>query len=226
MIIHRNKRRRRAQYHEAEGEGENVIVISSPQGGGSSDKKLPEIVVENTHIYFYEEITVESVRELIVTLKRMRTSILDFTRDMELSEPPPIHLHINSEGGDALAGLSASFAILSFRDVPIYTYVEGSVASAATFISIMGARRFIQPNSFMLIHQVSSGVWGTYADIVDEKVSLDKVMARVWTIYEEQTKITKEKLDELLKSNLLLNAEECLSLGFVDEILEAPKREV
>ena len=70
----------------------------------------------------------------------------------------------------------------------------------------------------MLIHQVSSGVWGTYADIVDEKESLDRIMEKARELYKKYTKISDERLDDLLNGNLWLNAEECLELGFVDEV--------
>jgi ATP-dependent protease ClpP protease subunit len=213
LITYKNKNRRLFSADD----NENVILISAPQQSGGGEPKAREIVTEGTHIYFFQDVTTESVQDLVVTLRRMTASILEFTTDLELPEPPPIHLHINTNGGDAFAGFSASFSIAS-NPIPVYTYVDGQVASAGTFMSLAGAKRFMQPQSFMLIHQVSSGVWGTYADIVDEKESLDRIMEKARELYKKYTKISDERLDDLLNGNLWLNAEECLELGFVDEV--------
>lgn len=212
MINYKRKNRRLFSADD----NENVILISAPQSGGDAPKSR-EIVTEGTHIYFFQDVTTESVQELVVTLRRMTSSIMEFTNDLGLAEPPPIHLHINTNGGDAFAGFSASFSIAS-NPIPVWTYVDGQVASAGTFMSIVGKKRFIQPQSFMLIHQVSSGVWGTYSDIVDEKESLDRIMEKARELYKAHTNITDAQLEDLLNGNLWLNAEECLGLGFVDEV--------
>ena len=40
--------------------------------------------------------------------------------------------------------------------VDIITIIEGGCASAATLLSIVGTKRLITKNSFILIHQISS----------------------------------------------------------------------
>jgi len=63
----------------------------------------------------------------------------------------PIWLHIHSYGGDLFCGFSTSDQLKPIKS-PIYAVVEGICASAATLIAMTCEKRYILPNSFMLIH--------------------------------------------------------------------------
>ena len=130
-----------------------------------------------------------------------------------------IYLHINSYGGGIFDGLSVMDQIKKTRS-PVITVVDGIAASAATFLSIVGSKRLIKKNSFMLIHELSSGMWGKYSEFVDEQTNLDKLMEIIKKIYLENTKISKNKIDEILKHDLYFDAKESLKLGLVDSILD------
>jgi ATP-dependent protease ClpP protease subunit len=45
--------------------------------------------------------------------------------------------------------------------------VEGYVASAGTLIAIVGTKRFMQPNAYMHIHELTCGVWDKMSYITD-----------------------------------------------------------
>jgi ATP-dependent protease ClpP protease subunit len=103
--------------------------------------------------------------------------------------------------------------------VPVYTYVDGFCASAATFLSIVGVKRYISKNSYMLIHQLSSNLWGKYSEIEDEKKNLDLMMETIRNVYTEYTKVPIEELDEILKHDLMWDAKTCLKYNLVDRIV-------
>lgn len=44
-------------------------------------------------------------------------------------------------------------------------------------------------------------------------------MEMIKSIYNEYTKIPKNKLSKILQHDILLNAEECLEMGLIDEII-------
>ena len=69
------------------------------------------------------------------------------------TDPAPLWLYIHTEGGDAYAGLSAMDHIKNLK-VPVYTVVDGSCASAGTFILMGGEKKYALPNSSVLIHQI------------------------------------------------------------------------
>ena len=97
--------------------------------------------------------------------------------------------------------------------VPIHTYIDGFCASAATFISVVGVERYMSRNSYMLIHQLSTNFWGKYSEFEDEKQNLDLMMKTIKRVYKEYTKVPMGKLDEILKHDLLWDAEKCLKYG-------------
>ena len=133
-------------------------------------------------------------------------------------EKTPIHLHIQSFGGSLFHTLYLVDLIKNL-ETPVYTYIDGFAASAATLISISGKRRFMSKNSLMLIHQLSSGSAGKYSELKDESENLDVLMDFIITHYLEQTKLSRVELMSLLKRDLWLNSSSCLHYGLVDEIL-------
>ena len=131
---------------------------------------------------------------------------------------PPIHLHIQSPGGDIFSGLNICDAIDACK-TDVYTYIEGSAASAGTIISVRGKKRFISKRAFMLIHQPQIAWAGKHDEFIDEIQNQKNIFETIKNIYLESTKIEAEQLDELLKHELWLPAEKCLELGLVDKIL-------
>lgn len=192
--------------------------ISNDEVEGSDHFKEPDFIeVVNNTIYFYSEVYRDKVLRLNKEIDILSTNLLH-TAAMQKSESPSIFLKINSRGGDLLCGFSASDAILSCKS-PVITVVEGLCASAATLISVVGKERWITRNSMMLIHQLSSIMWGTYEEFEDHKKNIDKQMDMIRKLYLTYTKLDDKKLKELLKRDLLLDAEECLNLGLVDKII-------
>ena len=178
-----------------------------------------DITVSDNHIYLYRGVTPKAIMEMGVAIKTIGQQIVNMVTDLDLPSAPPIHLHINSGGGCAFSGLAGASHILN-SDIPVFTYVEGSAASSATILSCVGARRFITEHSFMLIHQISTGVWGTYENLKDEKESMDALMEMLESIYLKHTGLKKKQLKGLLQRDLWMNPEKCLELGLVDEIIK------
>ena len=71
----------------------------------------------------------------------------------------------------------------------------------------------------MLVHQLSSNFWGTYANFEDEKKNLDLMMKNIKDVYKKYTKLPMKQLDEILKHDLMWDAQTCLDYGMIDEIV-------
>ena len=175
------------------------------------------IAVHENKIYYYANVNRESVAELNKKIGELESKSLTLGHNLDI-EPPTLKLLINSGGGSITAGISSMDTILRCK-VPVETYVDGFCASAATFISVVGGRRFMSRNSYMLIHQLSSSLWGKYSEIEDEKKNLDLMMETIKNVYKEYTRVPMKKLDEILKHDLLWDANNCLKYGLVDEII-------
>lgn len=172
---------------------------------------------EKNKIYFYTDINKDSILNLNVKLQQFTNTLM--ARSFELSqEPANIYLHINSNGGSVFDGLIASDYVKKNK-IPIHTIIDGACASAATFISIVGTKRLIHENSFMLIHQLSSAAWGTFSNLSDEMQNCSTLMTTIKNLYKKYTKIPVKQLDEILKHDLWFTAKEALKWGLVDEII-------
>ena len=169
-------------------------------------------------IYFYSDISKDSVlnlnRQIDELTKQMK--MIQFTYNLKL--PPRIEIHICSDGGDIFASMASVDKILT-NSVPVDTYCEGMVASAATLLSTVGNKRFITKSSCMLVHQVSSGLWGNYMQFKDEIKNLELLMELIKSVYLKKTKFDCTELENLLSHDLCLDSKKCLEYGLVDEIL-------
>ena len=197
------------------GESPKKSITSSKLNGGSKEEK--HISVHENKIYYYAGVNRDSASELNKKLGELESKSLTLGNNLDI-DPPAIKVLINSGGGSITAGISSMDTILRSK-VPIHTYVDGFAASAATFISVVGEKRFISRNSYMLIHQLSGDFWGKYSEFEDEKQNLDLMMKTIKNVYKKYTKLPMKKLDEILKHDLMWDAETCLEYGLVDEIV-------
>jgi ATP-dependent protease ClpP protease subunit len=165
-------------------------------------------------VYFYSDVKTSSILDLNKALVELSGKLLsEFGEDA-----PPIKLHINSLGGylyDAFAGIDAIHRCI----IPVHTVIEGVAASAATLMSVHGAKRYITKNSYMLIHQLSSCFWGKFEDLKDDMKNNELFMERIRTIYKEYSEVPKDKIEEILKHDLWWDAKQCLEYKLVDEII-------
>lgn len=173
---------------------------------------------QSNQVFFYDDVTRTSIFNLNRNIDAATKSLELLKINYNLPSLPPIELFINSEGGEIFSTLSAVDRIRS-SIIPVHTYVEGLAASAATLLSVVGHKRFIRKNSFMLIHQVSGGLWGSFAQFKDEVQNLELIMTCIRRIYLNYTKIPETDLDEILKHDTYLDANECIKHGLADEII-------
>jgi len=190
----------------------SIIVLSGDDSSSSS-----AVEIQNNIIYFYGVVDDSNIKLLNRALRHLDKESQIFKIKYGC-EAPPIELHINSYGGSLFSAFAA-VDTLSQLQTPVHSYIDGSVASAATLISCAATKRYMSKNSYMLIHQLSSSVWGKFEEIKDEMENLELLMDNVKRIYTLYTSIPKRELDKILKRDLWLNHEKCLKWGLVDEIV-------
>lgn len=188
---------------------------------GDFDSKPMTIATVDNHVYFYSPVDSDRCLDLLQTImdvdNRLRNERL--SRSIPEDHPyTPIWLHIHSYGGSLFTGLGTADKLAHIIS-PVYTVVEGCAASAATLLSIMGARRYILPNSFMLIHQLSTVMWGTHEEFKDEMALQEMAMGKLAALYAQRTNRDEDQIREMLKRDTWMDAETCLQHGFVDEII-------
>ena len=187
----------------------------APRKAGDTTEK--HISVQDNRIYFYSGVNRNACVELNKKIGELESKSLTLSNTLGIL-PPPIKIFINSGGGTIVSGIASMDTMLRCK-VPIETYVDGFSASAATFLTVVGEKRYMSRNSYMLVHQLSSTFWGTYSNFEDEKKNLDLMMKTIKDIYKKYTKLPMKKLDEILKHDLMWDAKTCLQYGMVDEIV-------
>jgi ATP-dependent protease ClpP protease subunit len=205
MSLRKAKKRKRAADDNDDGESDD------------EDETTTLVETIENHIYFYCDVSQKSVFELIKAIQKLNNRILSYSAVLD-KDPHEIVLHINSDGGCLFSGLAAVDHILSSR-VPITTIVEGCAASAATLMSIVGKKRLIRKHASMLIHQLSSGMWGKLAEMEDDMKNNHYLEKKTIKMYKTYSKLRDDKLNKCLKHDLWWSAKKCVKYGLCDEIV-------
>lgn len=185
--------------------------------GGNSNKLIHH---RDNHIYFRTDITMDSVDKLINIINKKEREFIKLSKKSSVCEitPKPLYLHISSPGGSVHAGLLAADVIKNCK-IPIHTVAEGYVASAATFLSVVGKKRYMRNTGSYLIHQLSSIICGrmTYEEQVDDFKNTTKLMDKIIDMYVEHTSLNRKQLRPMLRRDINWDIDECIKNGFIDE---------
>jgi len=193
----------------------SIVIRNENDDDGDEEESMKKITRENNHIYFHAEVDRDNIFELIELIRKCELENIITALKLNLEEIP-IYLHISSFGGSVFDALTAIDVIQSCK-VPVYTIIEGATASAGTLMSVVGKKRYMRPNAYMLIHQLSSGFWGKMSEIEDDFQNNKILMEKIMDIYKEHADIPKKQLGEVLKHDLWWDTEKCQKYGLVDE---------
>lgn len=179
-------------------------------------KDSQKVKSNNNQIWLYDQISDQSLYILKTSLGNINQlyDLMKIQYSGMLTFEPVIHLHIASNGGCCFSGLHM-YDIIKNNKYPIYTYVDGFIASAATFPFLGGTKRFMSDNAFIMIHQLSAWFVGTFQNLKDQYQSSTKIMNKFKQIYIKELNITNEQLEQLLKRDLWLNKDQAEGLGFI-----------
>lgn len=138
----------------------------------------------------------------------------------------PIKIFINSPGGDYYTSLAIADEIigLGIIGVPIHTHIMGMCASGAAFIAMAGHYRTCNPNTMIMLHSIQTILAGNLHDMKEEIAnSLDPIEQQITKYLLSTTKLTKEKIKDIMKKDTYFNPSQAKRLGIVDDILYNPK---
>lgn len=168
---------------------------------------LTTIYTMGNKIYFYEDICAETILHLKKELYLLEKQLTDVKTKFNIESI--IELHLYSNGGDVFMGLDM-YSYIKNSTFQIDTYVDGMIASAATFIFLAGKNRYIGEYGHILIHQLSTEFWGKYEDLKDEFNNSKALMANIKDLYQTNCSLPKNKLNEILKRELYLPSDDCV----------------
>jgi ATP-dependent Clp protease protease subunit len=132
-----------------------------------------------------------------------------------------IKLYINSPGGSVTAGL-AIYDTMQYIKPDVSTICVGIAASMAATLLAAGAKgkRFLLPNSEVMIHQVMGGAEGQATDIKIRAEHILRIRDRLNNILAKHTGQPLEKIEKDTDRDYFMTAEEALKYGIVDKIIK------
>lgn len=130
-----------------------------------------------------------------------------------------IYLYINSPGGSVSAGM-AIYDTMNYLKCDVSTICIGLAASMGAFILSSGAKgkRFVLPNSEVMIHQPLGGAQGQASDIAIQAKHIQHIKEKINKILSENTGQPLEKIEKDTDRDNYMTAEEAKKYGLVDKI--------
>jgi len=132
-----------------------------------------------------------------------------------------INFYINSPGGSIAAGM-AIYDTMQFIKPDISTLCVGMAASMGAFLLAAGAKgkRFALPNSTVMIHQPLGGFQGQASDIEIHAKYILSLRERLNRLMALHTGKSVEEIARETDRDNFLTAEEALSFGMIDQVLQ------
>ncbi|MDE7071268.1 MAG: ATP-dependent Clp endopeptidase proteolytic subunit ClpP [Clostridia bacterium] len=130
-----------------------------------------------------------------------------------------ISLYINSPGGSVTAGM-AIYDTMNYIKCDVSTICIGMAASMGAFLLSSGAKgkRFVLPNSEVMIHQPLGGASGQATEIQIMANHIQKTKEKLTKILSKNSSQPFEKVLADCERDNYMSAEEALEYGLVDKI--------
>ncbi|KAI4452950.1 atp-dependent clp protease proteolytic subunit [Holotrichia oblita] len=136
-----------------------------------------------------------------------------------------ICLYINSPGGQVTAGF-AIYDTMKYIKCDVSTICIGLAASMGAFLLSSGTKgkRFVLPNSEVMIHQPLGGAKGQASDIEIQTKQILKVKTKINKILSENSGQPLSKIEKDADRDFYMDANEAVAYGIVDKVYVTRKQ--
>lgn len=142
---------------------------------------------------------------------------------LQMEDPDKdISMYVNSPGGSVTAGL-AIYDTMQFVKCDVSTYCLGQAASMGALLLTAGAKgkRFVLPNSRVMIHQPWGGAQGSATDINIQAQEISKLKLRLNQILSFHSGKSVEQVEKDTDRDNFMSAEEAQAYGLVDKVIQS-----
>lgn len=135
----------------------------------------------------------------------------------------PIELHMSSFGG-------CTYEMLRLHDViqacprQIKFFGGGTIMSAAVWIMASCDERFLYPNTIIMLHKWSGDVSGNDIEHRIDMQMGEKLTETLNKIFADNSRMPAEFWNEMTHRDLYITADEAITLGLADKIVQPKKR--
>lgn len=135
----------------------------------------------------------------------------------------PIEIYVNSYGGSPYDMLRLYDEILACP-CQIKFIGSGVVMSAATWIMAACDERYLHPNTTIMVHDGSDGFEGKHTDAQIQAAEMKRLQDLLYDMYANNSRMPREFWQEVCQRDLYLTAQEAVTLGLADKVIEPKKR--
>jgi len=142
---------------------------------------------------------------------------------LEAADPDKdIYIYINSPGG-SVSSTIAIYDTIQYIRSDVSTICIGMAASGAALILASGAKgkRFVLPNSRIMVHQPLGGAQGQVTDIEIQTRELKRIKDTLNKILTYHTGQKFEKVEKDTERDFYMTAQESKEYGLVDEVIKS-----
>lgn len=150
---------------------------------------------------------------------------LDQITMLEYLDPTTsINVYINSPGGSVSSAL-AMYDAITTCSCPVRTVSLGLCASAAVLIGASGNKgnRLVSANATVMVHQISTMMMGSSCELDNEVQEVRRLQDVYNKILSKETGRSVKQIQEDMKQNYYMTAQESIKFGIFDKILPTRK---
>lgn len=136
----------------------------------------------------------------------------------------PVHLHINSPGGDVFEARAMAAAIVA-HPAKVTSHVDGLAASAATYLALAANEVRMGDGGLFMVHNSWTIAWGNKAELRDTADLLEKIDGTIAADYARKTGQPMDQIAAWMDATTWFTAAEAKDAGFIDAIDANTKRE-
>ncbi len=187
-----------------------IVVEQTPRGERSYD--IYSRLLKDRIIFLGTEIDDATANTIIAQLLFLEAT--DPDKD--------IYIYINSPGG-SVSSTIAIYDTIQYIRSDISTICIGMAASGAALILASGTKgkRFVLPNSRIMLHQPLGGARGQVTDIEIQTRELKRIKDTINKILTYHTGQKFEKVEKDTDRDFYMTAQESKEYGLVDEIIKS-----
>ena len=139
---------------------------------------------------------------------------------IDIKDRKPIWLYIYSYGGD-LEITSQIISLIQCSDTPVNTVALGVAYSAGAYIFLSGHKRFLLPNTYLLIHQGSGSNGGTFEQVQSNNDHYKEQMAWLKDFTLSHSTISKQMLSKRWVKEWYISNKDAIEYGMADKEIKS-----
>lgn len=129
-----------------------------------------------------------------------------------------ITVWIDSWGGDVFAAMGIYNALKEHKG-RVVAKIDGKAVSAGSIIPMAADEILISPGGIMMAHNPWTRAQGEYKDMIKAAEVLNEVKEAILNVYQLRTKLSREKLSQMMDETTWMSAQKAVNDGFADRIM-------